>query len=1178
MKRHKVNFYINFFSLKKLFVVSLALFIFSEFAFAGDTETSVTTITIINARQTNYKKDEASGSDTIILEGDVNLRVQKDSTTSEISANKITYDRKTEMLYAEGNVSIVTKDSNSGNDTATADTLLLNTSTLEAVFDGGRIVQTQSDALSLPSGSTLIVFSQVFGRSESNVIAFKNSSLTFCDDEDPHWKINATRTWLLPGGEFAFFNALLFVGEIPVLYLPAFYYPKDELIFNPVFGVTKRKGSYVQNTYYIKGRKSSSSSTSASSSSSDDTTAATLKSLYNFMKPSGLKEQVREGLMYHNLDKDYTGNTSEYLKVMGDWYENLGYMAGIEGVFTPSKTYMTSLNTSLRLGFSNTIYSNSSGYSYVDSSGNKTWDNSQFMGLEMPFRYSGNLSFTISKPVRITLSMPVYSDPYFQNDFHNRSESMDWISYFMSLADKEDDTSVSPTSSFLWQLTSSYSPTLPAVIKPYVSSLSFNINSSLTFQTKTTDGSELDKIEDKKKYSSEWSTYTPLRSFYYPSQITPVTVTSSLSGTLFQYNSDSKTSKKSSSSTKPSYTVALNKPEELKNASEIQSEIEKQKKLEEENTTVSEDSAKKETETTEEAEPVFEYNPKLPDIATSAISAKSIGGNTYNLGYSISPNLTTQIAYDNGILKKPADFEWEKVKSFMYTIKAPVNLNSKLSLRGDFFSLTNGLSYSPIWQDHPYVRENKKNDDGSIITDGGYEKTEYQSLLKADATASSQTLTSTNSLSFKPFTYSEKFSDSKIGYTMNMKILRYELDTTKANKIDTTKDGWEDELKNAFVFYTLDNIDWDRDEGDTKDKKYYPESFFTTNALDVTLAAAQKNKTIKESLTLTSVLWPLNYSPDKSPLSSKYSGSFSVSIPHTTFSVSTAFVQLDPSSYGGRYDLWEWDPISQSISFSYTLLGSSLSLSESLSWDPYAGVTYDSADNYKKNDPLETKNKFQNLRLSGSWKNLSLSYVCSYTNGADLVKEGGLHWESRSDKEFLPYSMSFGYSPKNLSLFNTRLSLGLSTSLNIDLIKPTNTSFSFVPSINLKTKVINVSFSATSKNSVLYWYFHDDILNYQLGNNWAENMLIDLGRSFNFWNENDRKASGYKLKSLNLTMSHDLHDWKFNMSMSVSPRLVTVGGKKTYSMDPYMTLAVVWNPMDSIKTQIEDKYGVWKLN
>ncbi|HBP09800.1 MAG TPA: hypothetical protein DD629_06340, partial [Treponema sp.] len=66
----------------------------------------------------------------------------------------------------------------------------------------------------------MIVASEIFGRDSSGSVAFKNAALTFCDDEDPHWKVKASRIWLLPGGEFAFLNAVVYVGKIPVLYLP----------------------------------------------------------------------------------------------------------------------------------------------------------------------------------------------------------------------------------------------------------------------------------------------------------------------------------------------------------------------------------------------------------------------------------------------------------------------------------------------------------------------------------------------------------------------------------------------------------------------------------------------------------------------------------------------------------------------------------------------------------------------------------------------------------------------------------------------------------------------------------------------------------------------------------------------------------------------------------------------
>ena len=137
-----------------------------------------TIITIVNARQTTYEKDDKTDSDSIVLEGAVEISVKKGSTVSEIKADKVTYDRKTEMLFAEGGVEITTKSSGSGGgETTTASSLLMNTSTLEGIFEDGRVVQTKSDALNLPSGSTLIVFSDIFGKSENNTIAFKNSNL-----------------------------------------------------------------------------------------------------------------------------------------------------------------------------------------------------------------------------------------------------------------------------------------------------------------------------------------------------------------------------------------------------------------------------------------------------------------------------------------------------------------------------------------------------------------------------------------------------------------------------------------------------------------------------------------------------------------------------------------------------------------------------------------------------------------------------------------------------------------------------------------------------------------------------------------------------------------------------------------------------------------------------------------
>ncbi len=1163
---------------------------------SGNGNTS-TVISIVNAQKTTYTKVEETGNDSIVLEGAVEISVKKGDTTSEIKADVITYDRKTEMLYARGNVEITTKGSNSGGETTTANSLLLNTSTLEGVFDGGRVVQTKSDALNLPSGSTLIVFSDLFGKSESNTISFKNSSLTFCDDEDPHWHIDATRTWLLPGGEFAFFNALLYVGKTPVLYLPAFYYPKDELIFNPVFTTYKRKGYAIQNTYYIIGRKplnTSSSSSSSSSSDDESSTAESLKALYNFMKPTTLKEQERQGLILHNLDENYGGNTSKYLKIFADYYSNLGYMTGVEGVFQPSQKYVTNLKFNVDLGFSKTIFKSGDSYTTISTDDQVYWDKSNFMGISVPFRYGMNMDMTLSKPFKLTLSMPLYSDPYFYYDFMQRNESMDWISYFLS--NDNDDTSSSTYSSFKWNLSSSYSPTLPAALKPYISSLSFSLTSSINFATATAQLTENSDYpgDDRSKKGDSWASYTPERQFYYPSQITPADVKVSMSGTLFEWpnssskNSTSKDTKKDSKTdSKKEELIVLIEPEELKNTPpETKDSKEAEKTEAAENTEASGEAGAENTEETSVDEPSVSTAEALfvntvPDLPTTISSITKTSGLTYKLGYSIAPTLTTQFAYDvyerndsGDYTKKylyiPEDFDWSKIKSFMYTYKMPTAVSSSLTYGGSFFSMTNKLSYDPIWQDHPNV-------DGVIDS-------QRKSLALADYKARSQAISESNTVSFKPFAYVPAFSDTGISWNTTLKLFRMEFKGTSSDEnweeYWSTSDAWD----SYWIFKDYnDDSNWT----DDIDKLAFQQKFITANTLNVTLGANERNSTFKQNLT---------YSLTMPPQYWKHNFSLNLTFPYVTGNIAwSASQKSTDADSDGKLD-WTMNNLTQALTVS--LFNSSLKLSES-----YSIITDPDAWN-KRNEDAEAlglnnfeafMNHSDSFKLSLTWKKLTAAYTMSYTTGYDLDKEGGTGWNAREKKQFLPYSMSLSYSPASKTYYrwSNKLSFApaLTTSVTADLVRATNSYFLFNPSLNFKVNdLLNISFSASSRNSTLYWYFQgkDSIYSEDLGNNFFSQFFLDLARSFgigkNSFMEN-RQASGFKLKSLNMTASHDLHDWSFNMTWKFEPKLVkNAAGRYEYNFDPYISIGVVWNPMESMKTVIVHEYDtdkketVWELN
>ena len=502
-----------FFLIVKCFL--LAFFALGTKAFSAEENSQPSVITIVNANKTEYEKDSVTKEEQIVLTGAVVVEVAQGSVKTKISASKISYNRETSILYAQGDVVMEQTGGKAGEQKITAQTVLFNTLTYEGIFDGGRVVQTQSDAINLPSGSTLVVSSSMFGKNSENTIVFMNASLTFCDDENPHWKIRATKIWLLPGGEFAFFNAMLFIGEIPVLYLPAFYYPKDEIIFNPTFGYDTRRGYYFQSTTYIYGRKPLEVE-SANSSDENDKDDELGKGLYNFMKPTKLKEQRREGIVLHNLDEDYTGDTSNYLKIMFDHYSTLGTMAGFDAVFKPEK-YLSSFNASLNLGFSNTVFLDSDGevYTPYSSTGETYKDKANLLGIKTPFRYSGNLAMSGTSPFNFKISMPIYSDPYFTDDFGERAEYMDWISFLTRGAkdeDEDDDEDKVSISSYTWNASVSHNFNIPDYLKPFLQNVSItDVSSSVIFNSKTNTAIASESTDD-------WYLYTPERMFFYPSQ------------------------------------------------------------------------------------------------------------------------------------------------------------------------------------------------------------------------------------------------------------------------------------------------------------------------------------------------------------------------------------------------------------------------------------------------------------------------------------------------------------------------------------------------------------------------------------------------------------------------------------------------------------------------------------
>ncbi|MBQ9237977.1 MAG: LPS-assembly protein LptD [Treponema sp.] len=1048
-----------------------------------------TVITIENAHATTYQKDEETKDDVILFEGAVRISVEKGTQKSIISADTVTYNRKTQMLYANGSVKLEqTEAGNEGVQTVTASTLLLNTATLEGFFDDGRVVQTQSDAITVPSGSTLVVISDLFGRGRSNTITFKNASLTFCDDPDPHWRIKASRIWLLPGGEFAFLNALLYVGSVPVMWLPAFYYPKDELIFNPVFGYRQREGYFIQTTTYLIGRKPLENRT-ASTANADDR----LSSLFNFMRPTELKEQRREGLVLHNLDSTYTGSTTDFLKLTADWYSNLGPAIGLAGGYHPQNG-VGSVDGTMMLGFSNTVFRNGTVYiPRAPSSGTVRRDTSTFFGVQLPFRYATHFAATLNRPFSLSVSLPLYSDPYFTDDFTDRTESMNWISFLTASAGQQEETtdSAAEVSSFVWTLSSSYTVPLPSIVKPYISTLSFTFNASVNFSSRL--NSTLPDTDGVKNYSPE-------RKFYYPSQITPATITLALNGTLYEYPSPPV----QRTVVTPQFAVPLVVPDELqKPPATTGMETEEPATSA---TAVSADVAEL---------PLDPVLPKdaLPELFWRLPAETAVKPFTYRLSYTFRPTVTTQIAYAAEPLSQPKDFTLKNVRSSMYVAQLPIELSSALTAGGELFTAHNSIRFNPIFQGHPYIARTT-----SGGSDGGYTDAQITSIRNADRRASTRDLINSNTVSVRPLVSVPMLKNSSIVWRSTVKLVRVQF---------SESDG---EVARRFLF-----ADWTDSDA------------ITEHALDYTIALTQgTNSQFGQSFTLTAKL---------PPQTDEYNGSLTLTFPYVKLVLSTGIIKKT-----GSPGAWQQKPLRESLTFSI-FKTHPLSLTQSYSYN------------------LDGKYHEQ-FSVALTWYGLRAAYTMSYGKGYDFNSMTG--WVSRSTEAFLPYALSFSYtSPQhNFSLWGGKITIapGLTTSITADLLRPTNSTFLFTPSLSFKINdMLTLTFSSTSQNSVLYRYFQN-----ALGASGRipgeENMFIDLINSFRFDNEQLRKNSGFKLKSLNLTLTHDLHDWDFNLHFRLEPRLVTEAGIQRYDFSPYLSLSVVWRPMESMKTEIRDNYGTWQLN
>jgi len=712
-------------------------------------------ITIEYAKTTEYFTVESIDEEYVRLRGGVSVTLKDGDTLHQIQAEEILYNRTREMMTASGGVSYVKKDSsqNAGEETRfRGEGLTVNLNNWSTAFMQG-VSERSSAGNSSPTGTSSSSADQtsyrfageVISRSGDDSIVLRKAKITNANQEEPYWSIDATRLWLLPGSDFAILNAVIKVGEIPVLYFPAFYYPGSEVIFRPVLGIRSREGTFLQTTTYILGRPT----TTTTSSSTEQ------NSFSSFMGSNEGMETKREGIFLRSTGRKAPSGDEPILYLMTDAYSNLGYFLGSE-LSLPAKNHFGKSLFALGLGFSRDIIYGSgvNNYSPFDYDGTSTWHQSSIFGNEIPFplRYrfssTGSVSGSgkVARSANLSWQFPLYSDPYMENDFINNRSMDSNLFNLLKNANKVDVDGVTTDAyvgSYNWTLNGGLSfATTP--LNPYVNEFAItSIASSVGFEVRSTD--------PRPTVSSGSLSFSPRERFFFPGKFTIFSATGSIGGTPLTLGG--------TASTQPKPETTEEETEWGKPFSPWEDDEEDDKE--------------------DNGDPLALRPPKL----TRTVSSTVLGGSRFTLGYSISPTASSEIKFNSGPSygnekrwKNEADVDWSDWAHQIFTYHITGTVTLSLTGKQNLYSQTLSVTGKKSGQDNIYLNEESADYDTQLERDNMEKQARNITFFISSGT---YTFTLT------PFVQSNVWKNTNLQY--NLQGLVYEKKYNPEREVDEEK-------------------------------------------------------------------------------------------------------------------------------------------------------------------------------------------------------------------------------------------------------------------------------------------------------------------------------------------------------------------------------------------------------
>jgi hypothetical protein len=663
-------------------------------------------ITIESAQTTEYFTITEVNEDYARLRGDVRISLKDGDTTHRISANEILFNRTRNILTARGQV-IYQKIESDKTETFRGENITVNIDNWASTFlDGNTRHELGSD------GSSYLFSGEVISRNNEDVTILSNARVTSGTSEEALWSITASRIWLLPGSDFAISNAVLKVGEIPVLYIPFFYYPADELVFHPVFGFRSREGGFIQTTTYILGRPKA----------DPDEKSSIAKILGN----ADDTERELHGIFLRSTGRMAVNQNEVSLRAIADYYVNLGYYFGTD-LSVPRAGIINQTELSLGLGLSRTVTQTGSIFTpYAPNyDGTFDWNHSNFLSMHVPFRY--RIRFNSSMTGRyghLLLNFLYFSDPFVERDFLNRSENMD---FFNIVQQGRFDDSLLTQPMPQWHLSGNLNPSVTA-LRPFISNVSISsISTTLAFRT----------IRDNSVFTSRPD--APERLFFAPDKFTVYSISASVSGTPLSTG-------RAQGQTRTQDTENNERDEPLRNIGIPISPW---------------TNNDNEQETANESQNILGSNILTPPVLTQNFSAGRDGNLRFNINYNISPTSTTELQYMSTHWNTYNDVDWNDIQSVLTIFGGSSNVNFRMDHSTGLFNSAVTLSGNATWRDLTYQNE-----------DAYANETAMENARRQQFGQTNYTTSYTFNNTVRPFFSNPIFSNTNFAYNFRGTLVR----------------------------------------------------------------------------------------------------------------------------------------------------------------------------------------------------------------------------------------------------------------------------------------------------------------------------------------------------------------------------------------------------------------------